>query len=157
MPDSPDSPDSEARTTFTRELHIDAPRETVFSYFTDPAKMARWIGIEHRLDPVPGGTLRVDVNGRNVAAGQFVVVEPPARVVFTWGWEANEELPPGSSTVDVRLTAEGDKTIVHFVHRDLSPVQAERHGEGWDHFLARLGVAAAGGDPGPDPYLDPSP
>jgi uncharacterized protein YndB with AHSA1/START domain len=151
-------PADDARTTFSRELHIDAPRETVFSYFTDPAKMARWMGIEHRLDPVPGGALRIDMNGRNVAAGRFVEVEPPARVVFTWGWEASDEMPPGSSTVEVRLTAEGEKkTILHLVHRDLSPVQAERHGEGWDHFLARLGVAAAGGDPGPDPYREPPP
>jgi len=150
-------PATEARTTFTRELHINASRETVFSYFTDPAKMARWMGIEHRLDPVPGGAFRVDMNGRNVAAGRFVEVEPPARVVFTWGWEASEEMPPGSSTVEVRLTADGDATILDFVHRDLTPEQAERHGEGWDHFLARLGVAAAGGDPGPDPYRGPPP
>jgi len=148
-------PDIDPRTTFTRELHIDAPRETVFSYFVDPAKMARWMGIEHRLEPTPGGAFRVDMNGRNVAAGRFVEVEAPARVVFTWGWEASAEMPPGSSTVEVRLTAEGDKTILHFAHRGLTPVQAERHGEGWDHFLARLGVAAAGGDPGPDPYRDP--
>ena len=150
-------PATEARTTFTRELHINASRETVFSYFTDPAKMARWMGIEHRLDPVPGGALRIDMNGRNVAAGRFVEVEPPARVVFTWGWEASEEMPPGSSTVEVRLTADGDATILDFVHRDLTPEQAARHGEGWDHFLARLGVAAAGGDPGPDPYRGPPP
>src|SRR5947207_9653009 len=151
-------PATEARTTFTRELHINASRETVFSYFTDPAKMARWMGIEHRLDPVPGGAFRVDMNGRNVAAGRFVEVEPPARVVFTWGWEASEEMPPGSSTDEVRLTADGDKTILHFLHRHLSPVQAERHGEGCDHFLVRLGVRAAGAAPGPAPYLDaPSP
>ena len=152
MPDT--EPDADPDTTFTRELHIDAPRETVFSYFTDPAKMARWMGVEHRLDPVPGGEFRVDVNGRNVAAGRFVAVEPPDRVVFTWGWEANEEMPPASSTVEVRLTAEGDKTLLHFSHRDLSPEQASRHGEGWDHFLPRVAVAAAGGDPGPDSYLE---
>jgi len=138
--------------TFTHELLIDAPRETVFSYSTDPAKMARWMGIEHRLDPVPGGTFRVDMNGRNVATGNFVEVRPPARVVFTWGWEASDELPPGSSTVEVDLAAEGAKTVLHFVHRDLSAVQAERHAEGWNHFLPRLAVAAAGGDPGPDKY-----
>jgi uncharacterized protein YndB with AHSA1/START domain len=146
-------PDTEARTTFTHQLEIDAPRETVFSYFTDPTRMARWMGIEHRLDPVPGGEFRVDVTGRNVAAGHFVEVEPPARLVFTWGWEESEEMPPGSSTVEVRLTAEGNKTILDFEHRDLSPVQGERHAEGWHHFLPRLGVAAAGGDPGPDPYV----
>jgi uncharacterized protein YndB with AHSA1/START domain len=146
--------DADPTTTFTRELHIDAPRETVFAYFTDPAKMARWMGIEHRLDPVPGGDFRVDVDGRNVAAGRFVEVDPPARVVFTWGWEESEEMPPGSSTVEVRLTAEGDKTVLHFVHRDLTREQAQRHGEGWDHFLPRLSVAAAGGDPGPDSYVE---
>jgi uncharacterized protein YndB with AHSA1/START domain len=147
-------PDPDAATTFTHELQIDAPPETVFSYFTDPAKMARWMGIEHRLDPVPGGDFRVDVNGRNVAAGNFVEVEPPTRVVFTWGWEASDEMPPGSSTVEIRLAAEGGKTLLHFVHRDLTPEQAQRHAEGWHHFLPRLAVAAAGGDPGPDAYLE---
>jgi len=40
------------------------------------------------------------------------------------------------------------------VHRDLpSTKAAESHGHGWDHYLARLKVAAGGGDPGEDPWL----
>ena len=30
----------------------------------------------------------------------------------------------------------------------------EKHAHGWDHYLARLAVAAGGGDPGRDPWLD---
>jgi hypothetical protein len=34
---------------------------------------------------------------------------------------------------------------------------ARNHGEGWDNYLPRLAVAAAGGDPGRDPWLDFAP
>ena len=154
MDETPARP-SETDGLIEHEIRIAAAPEIVFAYFTDPAKMVQWMGTEATLDPRPGGVCRINPSGHEAMLGEYVEVDPPRRVVFTWGWEASEEMPPGSSTVEVRLTAEGDKTILHFAHRGLTPVQAERHGEGWDHFLARLGVAAAGGDPGPDPYRDP--
>jgi HipA-like kinase len=33
-------------------------------------------------------------------------------------------------------------------------VSAGKHAHGWEHYLARLAVTAAGGDPGRDPWLD---
>jgi hypothetical protein len=39
------------------------------------------------------------------------------------------------------------------VHRDLSPEQAASHRVGWDHYLDRLEIAAAGGDPGEDTWI----
>ena len=33
---------------------------------------------------------------------------------------------------------------------------AESHATGWDHYLSRLEIAAAGGDPGRDPWLGDS-
>jgi uncharacterized protein YndB with AHSA1/START domain len=143
-------------TTFTHELHIDASPETVFSYFTDPAKMARWIGIDHKLDPVPGGVFVVDINGENVALGEFTEVNPPTRVVFSWGWRDSADVPPGSTTVEVELVAEGDGTVVHFTHRGLPPGQADPHARGWTHFLTRLAITSSGGDPGPDAMAAPS-
>jgi hypothetical protein len=35
-------------------------------------------------------------------------------------------------------------------HRGLGPDDVEAHGDGWMHYLNRLAIAAAGGDPGPD-------
>lgn len=140
-------------TTVTAEIRIAARPETVFEFFVDPAKLLRWKGIEATLEPRPGGLYRVNVNGKDIAVGRYVVVEPPTRVVFTWGWEGEGSLlPPGSSTVDVTLTADGDGTLVRLEHRDLPAAAAEQHREGWLHFLDRLEVAGAGGDPGPDPW-----
>ena len=63
-------------------------------------------------------------------------------------------VPPGSSTIEVELTPEGDGTSVRFLHRDLpSAESAASHSHGWDHYLPRLEIAAAGGDAGEDPWL----
>lgn len=132
------------------EVRIEASPETVFEFFTDPEKMNRWKGSTAVLDPRPGGVYRVDVSPNDVAVGEYVELDPPRRVVFTWGWEGSEHVPPGSSTVEVTLTPDGDGTIVRLVHRGLPEAAVPEHAEGWKHFLPRLVVAAAGGDPGPD-------
>ena len=134
-----------------REIRIETPPEAVFPFFTDPAKLVRWKGISAELEPRPGGGYRCNVNGRDIASGEYLAVELPRRVVFTWGWEGDGTLvPPGTSTVELTLTPDGAGTLLRLEHRDLpEPARAE-YSEGWTHYLVRLGVAAAGGDPGPD-------
>lgn len=135
------------------EVRIQARPETVFEFFVDPQKMRRWKGTEAELDPRPGGRYRVSgIAGGATVVGEFVEIDPPRRLVFTWGWEGDEEVPPGSSTVEVTLTPDGDATVLHLVHRDLPAGQGPSHMEGWEHFVARLVEAAAGRDPGPDPW-----
>ena len=137
-----------------REIRIDASPEIVFSFLTDSERMSRWKGETADLDPRPGGIYRVDIHG-NVVRGEFVEIEPPTRVVFTWGWEEEgNPIRPGSSTVEVTLTADGSGTILRLVHRDLPADAQGAHSEGWDHYLPRLAEAAAGRDPGKDPWSD---
>jgi uncharacterized protein YndB with AHSA1/START domain len=84
------------------EVRIEARPETVFEFFVDPEKMSRWKGSSAELDPRSGGTYRVGgIAGGATVVGEFVEIDPPQRVVFTWGWEDDEEVPPGSSTVEV--------------------------------------------------------
>jgi uncharacterized protein YndB with AHSA1/START domain len=139
------------------EVRIEASPETVFDFFTDPDKMIQWMGRSAELDPRRGGALRCDMNGRNVASGEYVELDPPRRVVFTWGWEGEDSVtPPGSSTVEVLLVPDGNGTRLRLIHRDLpSAESAERHGQGWRHYGERLATAAAGGDPGEDPWAAP--
>jgi uncharacterized protein YndB with AHSA1/START domain len=139
--------------TVTAEVRVDAPPEAVFPFLTDPEKILRWKGVDATLDPVPGGIYRVDVTGRHEAVGEYVEIEPPARVVFTWGWVGDEQLPPGSSTVTIELIPDGEGTIVRLTHSGLPAGTDAGQLEGWRHFLPRLSVAAAGGDPGPDPWV----
>jgi uncharacterized protein YndB with AHSA1/START domain len=138
------------------EVRISATPETVFSFFVDPDKMARWMGSHVELDPRPGGTYALDINAQARARGAYVEVVPPSRVVFSFGWEADQAVPPGSTTVEVTLTPDGDGTHVRLVHRGLMAAeQREQHASGWQHYATRLAVAAAGGDPGPDPHANP--
>jgi uncharacterized protein YndB with AHSA1/START domain len=135
-----------------REISIDAPPDIVFGFFTDPAKFILWLGRVVELDPRPGGVFRVDVNGRDVVRGEFVEVVPPRRVVFTWGWEGDgAAVGSGSTRVEVSLEPERNGgTRVRLTHSGLPEPARGGHDEGWIHYLARLRVAAAGGDPGPD-------
>ena len=83
---------------------IAAPPETVFPYFTDPARYVQWMGIDATLDPVPGGEYRVGMRGGVQASGVFLEIDPPRRVVFTWGWTGDHPVPPGTTRVVVTLT-----------------------------------------------------
>jgi uncharacterized protein YndB with AHSA1/START domain len=142
-------------TTVERELTIDASPETVWEFLVDPEKATRWMGSTAKLEAHPGGEYRVDVMG-HIASGEFVEVERPRRVVHTWGWEPEggqeNPVPPGSSTIENELVPAGDGTTVKFRHFGFPSADAVRaHAHGWDHYLGRLVVAAAGGDPGEDP------
>ena len=135
-----------------REIMIDATPETIFPFLTVPEKYVLWEGTEAELDPRPGGVYRVLVAGAYKAAGEFVEVVPNEKVVIAMGWDMPDNpVPPGSSRVEITLHPEGDKTRVRLVHSGLPDDDAvDQHTHGWDHYLGRLAVAAAGGDAGPD-------
>src|SRR5689334_15173191 len=72
--------------TIERTVRIEAPPEMVFDFLTDPDRMPQWMGFGAELDPRPGGVFRCEVVRRALTAcGEFVAVERPHRVVFTWG------------------------------------------------------------------------
>ena len=145
-----------ADDVYEKEVRIDALPETVFEFFTDPVKMIRWKGTDASLDPRPGGTYRVNVTGRETAIGKYVEIVPYSRIVFTWGWESGP-ITPGSTTVEVTLTPDGDGTILKLRHLGLMGEAVQSHAMGWDHFLPRLVIVAAGGDAGVDPWTQAPP
>lgn len=67
-----------------------------------------------------------------------MAVQPPDRVVFTWGIAGDDALPAGSTTVEILLKAEGEETIVDLIHYDLPADQRPGHQSGWDRYLGRL-------------------
>jgi uncharacterized protein YndB with AHSA1/START domain len=48
--------------------------------------------------------------------GNYISVEPPDRVVFTWGFPGSDALPTASSTVEILLKADGHETVVELIH-----------------------------------------
>ena len=137
------------------EVRVAARAETVFPYFTDPAKLAVWMGPAATMDPRPGGVFRAATLTGSTLLGEYVEVDPPRRIVFTWGFEERLfGMPPQSTEVDVSLVPDGDETIVRLVHRRLPAEAVDVHGRGWEHYLGRLALAAGGVDPGPDPWRE---
>ena len=118
---------------------IDASPATVFSYLTEPAKFAAWMGIGAELDPRPGGQYRIDVDGEHVAEGQYRELDPPHRVLMTWGWKDHDAVPPGSTTVEITLTPDGPGTILRLRQTELPNEEEKRlHRSGWALYTAKL-------------------
>jgi uncharacterized protein YndB with AHSA1/START domain len=145
-------------TVYERTLSIDASPETVWEFLVDPEKLMRWKGINTDLDPQPGGSFRCEVIPGHTARGEYVELDKPNRLVFTWGWDGSADVPPGSSTVVIELATDGKGTSLRFVHKDLPSAEAvASHTHGWDHYLPRLEIAAGGGNPGEDPWVTQAP
>ena len=138
---------------YATSIDIDAPPEVVFEHLITPAGMVAWMGQHADLDARPGGTFAVDINGSPVR-GRYLEIDPPHRVVVSWGVAGSDVHPPGSSRVEFTLVPVGDGTRLDLRHSGLPGQQAPGYARGWVHFFARLQVAAAGGDPGPDPWAD---
>jgi uncharacterized protein YndB with AHSA1/START domain len=129
-------------------VHIDAPPETVYPYFTDADLIVRWLGTTAALDPVPGGLFAVGV-GDSAARGTYLSLDPVRSVVFTWGMPGSDTLPPGGTTVEVTFTPVDGGTLVTLVHRGLPAEHRRSHEEGWRAFLGKLTTAAVGGGRAP--------
>jgi len=138
-----------------REVRIASAAVDVFPFFTDPTKMVLWKARAAWIDAAPGREFRIDVNGRSIARGQFIEIDPPRRIVFTWGWEGDNGLPPGASRVEVTLSEVDGETVVRLVHTGIPEQLRETNADGWDHYLPRLRVAAEGRSPGPDSWAAP--
>jgi uncharacterized protein YndB with AHSA1/START domain len=122
-----------------REVRIAARPDTVFEYLTQPDKLVEWAAPVVEADPRPGGVVRFNYNGFDIARGEFVELTRPTRVVFTWGWESLADATrPGQSTVEISLRADGDGTLLRLVHRGLKQHEVAPHAEGWGTFMEAL-------------------
>jgi uncharacterized protein YndB with AHSA1/START domain len=133
------------------ERRVAARPAAIYAYLTTSERWARWQGVSATLDASPNGAFEMRMPNGAIAQGRFVELVPDARVVFTWGWQGSETLPPGSSTVEIELLPDGDGTLIRLSHRGLPAEDRPTHAAGWAHYVSRLATAGEGADPGPDP------
>jgi uncharacterized protein YndB with AHSA1/START domain len=133
------------------------PRERVFAAWLDPALMARWMcpgETRHatvELDPRVGGQFRIVMHhgrGEGEHWGEYLAIEPPARLSFTW-ISANTERRP--TLVTVELFDRGADTELVLTQRHLPPDKIEAHRKGWSDIVVQLEevLAVPGADIGP--------
>ena len=107
------------------ERVFDAPREHVFSVWTDPQLIPEWWGestVVEEMDVRPGGRWRFNT-GYGAVEGEFREVDPPARLVQTFQNHLQtlefEELGAGrtklTQTMRFATTEERDTTMKYGV------------------------------------------
>ena len=130
----------------------------MWEFLVDPEKLARWKGLPAMaFDPRPGGGYRIEIVPGRIASGEFVELERPRRLVYTWGWEPGADgpnlVPPGSSTVEIELEPEDGGTKLRFTHRDLPSARRRVARAGLGSLPRPAHDRGQGGDPGRDPWL----
>lgn len=135
---------SQLDPTLTREIEIRAERATVFSFLTDSQRFAQWWGAGSSIDARVGGALRIVYPGGVVVEGRVLEIQPPERIVFSYGYASGQPVPAGSTRVTLAFEAIADGTRVRLEHAFADAATRDLHVPGWRHQLAQFaGVACA--------------
>ena len=121
-------------------IEIAASPAAVFDLFTTVDGLERWMARDVSVDLRPGGSWRWTHDNGDTSSGEYLEIEPPSRLAFTYGWESGAltDVPPGSTRVDVSFEPIETGTLVTIAHAGLPVAVVERHAAGWTYFLSVL-------------------
>ena len=134
------------------ERLLDGSPERIFAAWTDPQLLLRWWAAEPdwtaadaATDVRVGGRYRLSMRdatgGVRSVAGEYLEVDPPHRLVYTWAWESKDA---AAVTRDVTIVAvdflgEGSATRVVLEQRGFaSDADMHDHDHGWRGCLDNL-------------------
>lgn len=138
--------------SFDKTVVLPLKPEAVFALITEPERLRRWKTVAARIDLRVGGEYRWTITPGNSAMGTITEVDPGHRLVFTWGWDGQTDLPPGASTVSITLEEVPGGTSLRLVHEGLNEKQISGHAQGWNHYLDRLVEFSTYGKVAADPW-----
>jgi len=122
---------------------LPAPIAEVFRWWTEAEMLSEWMTpfgeAEAFVDLRVGGGFRIVMRSGDVTIhhrGEFVEIEAPRRLVFTW---VSPYTGPEPSLVTVELEPDGESaTQLRMVHGGLPSDVAQSHRDGWGAMLERL-------------------
>jgi uncharacterized protein YndB with AHSA1/START domain len=126
-----------------RTVLIQAPPETVFRFFQDSARWAKWWGAGSTVDPRVGGDIHIRHPGGIESGGRILEITPPARLVFTYGFMSGDPIPVGGSRVTIELKPERGATRLTLTHDLASEKVRDEHVQGWRFQLSLFANAVA--------------
>lgn len=134
------------------ERVLEAPPERIYAAWTDPAVLRRWwaaqpdwTAADATTDVRVGGRYRLSMKdadgGIRSVAGEYIEVEPPRRLKYSWAWEPHgaSEALTSVTVVTVEFVAEGSGTRVILEQRGfVTEPDRDSHDEGWRGCLDNL-------------------
>jgi uncharacterized protein YndB with AHSA1/START domain len=147
MTNSAPAPDSDSpQQTLVVRRTIQASPERLFAAWTEPEQLRAWWGpegvvcIAADVDLRPGGRYRIgnQLPDQRVLwiVGEFELVEPPRRLVYTWRVEGLSET---EERVTVQFESQGAATEVIVTHERIPSREIrDQHEQGWEGCLSGL-------------------
>ena len=141
--------DQPADRTLVLTRICDAPRDLVFSAWTEPERAARWWGpkgfttVSCVMDVRTGGAYRRQMRSPDgtlyTKRGIYREIRPPEWLVFTWAWEDDQGNPGHETLITVHFELDGSRTrlTLHQAVFETTPVR-DSHRSGWTSSLQRF-------------------
>jgi uncharacterized protein YndB with AHSA1/START domain len=124
--------------------------------WTEPAQIKEWLELGEgvtiesvNVDLRVSGQFRLQTQMADgeffTAAGTYLEVKTPERLVYTWDWEKDGggtefgELEGDETQVTVEFRASGKRTQLVLTHEKFASVEKrDRHEKGWQSWIGRL-------------------
>jgi uncharacterized protein YndB with AHSA1/START domain len=134
------------KPSLTLKRRFNAAPEKVFSAWTDPEKVKRWMGpgemkaVLAEIDPRVGGRyhwiMQAPDGEQHDVSGMYREVIPNEKLVFTWAWKST---PERGSLVTVRFKSDNGGTLMTLLHEQFFDEDArDRHKFGWEGALVKM-------------------
>jgi uncharacterized protein YndB with AHSA1/START domain len=133
--------------TINTQRILKASPEKVFDLWTKAEFIRQWFGgLETEVEAIlfdlrPGGRYSIKVRGEDgptTISGEFLEVDPPKRLVYTWQVTSSQGEVP-STTVEVEFKAKGDQTQVVLSHGPFLQSETKAfHSDGWQACFAAI-------------------
>ena len=127
------------------------PRERVFAAWLDSESLAHWMlpggttKATVTVDPRVGGGFRIVMDGAPHGCvehtGEYLAIEPPSRLSFTWISKYTDERP---TVVTIEFHEQDGGTELVLTHRGLPPKEVEGHRQGWTDIVRLLDAVLSG-------------
>jgi uncharacterized protein YndB with AHSA1/START domain len=143
------------KLTLEMRRALPAARPSVFEAFSDPEELAKWWGPQgftvRPLDfhPRVGNSYRIEMHPPEgdpfYLTGEFRVVDPPARLAYTFAWE-DPDPDDVETLVELSFRDLGDSTEVVFSQGPFkTEARRELHRNGWSDSFDKLERSVARG------------
>ena len=124
------------------ERLIAATPERLFELWTEPSELIKWWGPEgyttpkHAMDVRPGGRWRTTMHSPtgtdHTVSGIYRTIDPPRRLVFTWGWDDDNGTRGHETEVTVTFDPAPGGTRMVLVQQVFADKDSRgRHEHGW--------------------------
>jgi uncharacterized protein YndB with AHSA1/START domain len=132
---------------------IRAPRQRVFDAWTKAEELKAWhapgplVVSLVQIDLRPGGAYRIHMRApdgtEHRVSGVYREVDPPKKVIYTWGWDGDH--PVKDSVVTLEFNDLGNATEVVLTHAIAHDGERASHEKGWTSIMDKLEATYSGG------------